>query len=939
MRKLWPALIALVAITLGNVSVVHARPVYKKALAEHFGPFLPKQLNDCRTCHLPGKPGEKEDPEDKPHNAFGSRLKEVKKELTKAGKKTDIISRIEAIAEEDSDGDGVSNLLEILSGHNPGEAADKPTAAELAEAQKKLAAFKARVVYRWTPLETVRRPAVPNVKNASWVRNPIDAFLAAEHQERGLTPRPEAAKHILLRRVYLDLTGLPPTHEELQAFLADSSSDAYEKVVDRLLASPRYGERWGRHWMDVWRYSDWAGYGTEIRESHQHIWHWRDWIVESLNEDRSYDRMIQEMLAGDELAPEDAKTLRATGFLVRHWNLFNRNTWLENVVEHTSKAFLGITMNCARCHDHFFDPITHQEYYSFRAFFEPYHVRTDRVPGQPDLTKVGIPRAFDAFLDAPTYLFERGNDARPDKSKSLPPGVPAVLGGSPLKIEPVKLPLTAHCPDKRVFVIKETLAASAASVPKAQESLGLARRTAAASVNLVAVTNPLEVIALLARMQQANLSVSIAELEVQLAQAKHDALTAAIRAEQLEDIGNKDGPEWTQQAQAAVSFQRKQVVLEARKQVVLARLVPPVEKGKPAAAPKLAEAEKALAKAIVDEKLPLTTAYAKRLVTYPQAPISYGKTLSTPYPQASTGRRLALARWIADRQNPLTARVAMNHIWLRHFGAAIVPTVFDFGQNGQPPTHPALLDWLAAEFMEPSFRREPQASAPPVWSMKHMHRLIVTSSAYRVDSMADSANTAIDRDNRYLWRMNRRRMEAELIRDSVLHVSGQLDLTLGGPEIPFAQGLSSRRRSLYMQHAAEKQVEFLGLFDVANVTECYQRSESVIPQQALALSNSTLVLAQSRLLAGRLTKTVGDQHAVFVKLAFEHVLGRTPHAEEQAECEKFLEEQRILLETKKLTPFAGTAAAPVPPAALPQQRARENLIHVLMNHNDFVTIR
>src|SRR5262249_38628330 len=154
---------------------------------------------------------------------------------------------------------------------------------------------------------------------------------------------------------------------------------------------------------------------------------------------KGYDRMVQEMLAGDELAPEDPKTLRATGYLVRHWYIFNRNTWLENVVEHTSKAFLGFTMNCARCHDHFFDPISHEEYYKFRAFFEPYHVRTDRVPGQPDLTKAGIPRAFDAYLEAPTHLLVRGNEANPDKSKSLPPGVPAVLGGSPLKIEPVKL--------------------------------------------------------------------------------------------------------------------------------------------------------------------------------------------------------------------------------------------------------------------------------------------------------------------------------------------------------------------------------------------------------------------------------------------------------------------------------------------------------------------
>jgi len=228
--------------------------------------------------------------------------------------------------------------------------------------------------------------------------------------------------------------------------------------------------------------------------------------------------------------------------------------------------------------------------------------------------------------------------------------------------------------------------------------------------------------------------------------------------------------------------------------------------------------------------------------------------------------------------------------------------------------------------------------------MKHMHRLIVTSAAYRMDAMTEPANVAIDRDNRWLWRMNSRRMEAELVRDSVLYVAGQLDLTMGGPEAAHTQALTSRRRSLYLQHAAEKQAEFLTIFDAANVTECYQRAESVIPQQALALSNSTLVVSQSRTLATKLTKSVGEAatdaiNTAFVKLAFEQVLGRPPTAPEQTECEKFLTEQAQRLADKKLTPFNGAAAASVPPSPVPHLRARENLVHVLMNHNDFVTIR
>jgi hypothetical protein len=257
------------------------------------------------------------------------------------------------------------------------------------------------------------RSAVPQGQMTAWVRNPIDAFIAAGLESQGLSPAPATAKSTLLRRVYLDLVGLPPTRDELAAFLADDSPHAYEAVVDRPLASPQSGERWGRHWMDVWRYSDWSGYRQEIRNSARHIWRWRDWIVESLNADKGYDRMATEMLAGDELAPTDPNTLRATGFLVRNWEKFSRTAWLESTVEHTAKAFLGVTMNCCRCHDHKFDPISQAEYFQFRAIFEPHQVRTERVPDQPDVAIDGLARVCDMKLDAPTYLLERGDEKRP----------------------------------------------------------------------------------------------------------------------------------------------------------------------------------------------------------------------------------------------------------------------------------------------------------------------------------------------------------------------------------------------------------------------------------------------------------------------------------------------------------------------------------------------
>ncbi len=291
-------------------------------------------------------------------------------------------------------------------------------------------------------------------------------------------------------------------------------------------------------------------------------------------------------------------------------------------------------------------------------------------------------------------------------------------------------------------------------------------------------------------------------------------------------------------------------------------------------------------------KQPLTTAYNRRDV----------KT----YPPTSTGRRLALAHWLARRDNPLTARVAVNHIWLRHFGQALVPSVFDFGRNGRPPSHPALLDWLAAELMDSG------------WKMKELHRLIVTSRTYRLASTPETAAANRDPDNKYLWRFPPHRLEAEAVRDSLFHVAGQLDLKRGGPDIDYPLGLTVPRRSLYFRHAAEKQMEFLQLFDAASVTECYERRHSIVPQQALALLNSDVSLKQAQLLARSLD--VADDPA-FTIAAFEHVLTRAPNAAELAECVEFLQAR---------------ASLAVPGSKL---RARESVVHALMNHHDFVTIR
>jgi hypothetical protein len=886
--------------------------------------LLAAKLNDCRTCHL-AVAGDSDDPfaQEKPHNRFGARLKAVRDDLRKAGRPYDLAARLGAVAAEDADGDGVPNEAELLLGHNPGEAADVPTAAELADLPRRQEEWaRLRDAYPWRPFEPVRRPPVPSDPAiATGARNPIDAFIAAEHQGRGLSPRPEAPRAILLRRVYLDLTGLPPSRDDLHAFLADPDPGAYERVVDRLLASPQYGERWARHWMDVWRYSDWAGFGEELRESQRHIWHWRDWIVESLNADKGYDQMVREMLAGDELAPTDPGTLRATGFLARNWYKFSRNSWLNNTVEHTSKAFLGVTLNCARCHDHMYDPIGQKEYYAFRAIFEPHQVRTDRVPGHPDLKGDGLPRAYDGDLNAPTYLFVRGDETQAEKSHPVPPGVPQAIHGPPFEVQTVTLPKLAFSPDKRDFVIVESLAAARKAAHDARSALALARQRAA-RLSLSALMQPLPGAIIRLGSERAVLDdLDVHRLSVPAADLVEAALEAVLRVERLEDEGNKDTPEWRTAALTAGTLQRVLAVETARRDLVRA------EATRRAATPKtVAEADKALtaaraalAKAEAEAKEPATARYTPRPVA--------------TYPATSTGRRLALARWITDRQNPLAARVAVNHIWLRHFGHALVPTVFDFGRNGQPPSHPALLDWLAAELMDSG------------WSMKRLHRLIVTSATYRQDSAYDASAAARDPDNRFLWRFAPRRLEAEAVRDSVLFVAGSLDPARGGPDLDHAQGLTVPRRSLYFRHAYEKQMLFLSLFDAANVTECYRRTTSVVPQQALALANSPLVIGQARLLARKLTKDVGPMPTpgadlAFVRAAFEQVLGRLPTVAEEAECVQFLTEQaRRLAEAKGLAPLGGPEAGTVPPDANPHLRAREGLVQVLMNHHEFVTIR
>ena len=309
--------------------------------------------------------------------------------------------------------------------------------------------------------QKIERPEIPPGKKG----NIIDAFLQTKQKTHGLKAQKPADRSLLLRRLYLDLIGLPPSPEQL----ADERPVA--EIIDALLSSKHYGERWGRHWMDIWRYSDWYGLGKEVRDSQKHLWRWREWIVDSLNDNKGYDKMIREMLAGDELAPNDPQVVAATGFLARSYYKFNRTTWLDNTIEHTSKAFMGLTMNCAKCHDHKYDPIDHIDYYKFRAFFEPYHVRVDALPGQVDVTKNGLARVYDGNLDAATYLHARGEESRAVKNEKILPGPPSFIKSTWEPPESIKLPPEAYRPSLKEFVQHAELTKAQANVTKARAHL------------------------------------------------------------------------------------------------------------------------------------------------------------------------------------------------------------------------------------------------------------------------------------------------------------------------------------------------------------------------------------------------------------------------------------------------------------------------------------
>jgi Protein of unknown function (DUF1553)/Protein of unknown function (DUF1549)/Planctomycete cytochrome C len=636
----------------------------------------------------------------------------------------------------------------------------------------------------------VIRPEVPNVVRGDWIRSPIDRFVLAKIEAAGLAPAAPAAKTSLLRRVTYDLTGLPPSPDEVDAFLADSSPDAYEKVVDRLLASPRHGERWARHWLDLVRYAETDGY--EFDAAKPSAWRYRDYVIESFNGDKPYDRFIKEQLAGDELQPGSDEALIATGYYrVGPWDtgapdkLQATFDELDDVVGTTSQVFLGLTANCARCHDHKSDPFPTADYYRMLAFFRGVRRYSPRTALRP--------------LSAPS-----------DKDA-------ATLSETRKKIEAV------------------------ADQIKAIED------------------------ALFPRLEGVE---------------RDDFQSEQYRA----DIVEKHVPKDVSRAE----FRRYQSLTREKNTLERSRpqaLCVTENGGSPPETFILIRGNPRSPGERVEPGFPS--------VITPGSP-----RLPIPSSDArSSGRRLVLAEWIASPSNPLTARVMVNRIWQHHFGRGLVRSTSDFGYKGSPPTHPELLDWLASEFVARG------------WSLKAMHRLIVTSNAYRMASRPDPKALAMDPENDLLWRFDLRRLEAEEVRDSILAVCGNLNVgVMGGPgiypkiqrEVMVGQsrpgsgwGRSTpeeqARRSIYVHIKRSLAVPLLASFDAADVdASCPVRFATTQPTQALGLLNGEVINDQARIFAEAVRARSGEDHAARVRLVLRRATQRDPSPREVERGVEFL---------------------------------------------------
>jgi hypothetical protein len=701
--------------------------------------------------------------------------------------------------------------------------------------------------------QKVKPQTPPPVRSAQWARNEIDRFVLAKLEAKGIQPAAPADKITLLRRASFDLIGLPPAPEEVSAFLADHSPDAYEKVVERLLASPRYGERWGRHWLDLARFAESEGFKAD--EARPNAWRYRDYVIDSFNHDKPYDRFVQEQIAGDEMWPESSEARIGTAFN-RHYpdesnarNLYQRRQEiLDDITDATGAVFMGLTYGCARCHNHKFDPILQADYYRLQAFYAN-TAADDHIPMLPA---------------AKLAEFRRNKAAWEEKTAAIRAQMAALL--APVKKTNSTDYFDKYPPEIQAMILKpatERTPYESQMAWKAKPYLDMPDEEAAKQLKGDVKKN-------------------------------YDALKAELAKYAGLDPG--DAPEGIGMAD-------------------LGRTAPP------------------------------THVLAVGMYDAPKEEVQPGfLTLLDPGPARivppanleSTGRRTALAKWLTGPENPLTARVMVNRIWHYHFGRGIAGTPSDFGVMGERPTHPELLDWLAREFVTSG------------WSLKHMHRLIMTSAAYCQSSDFRKAAADVDPSNRLLWAFPRQRLESEVIRDSSLAVSGLLNLKIGGPSVypELPQGMVSprggwklsaqderNRRSVYIFVKRNSRYPMMEAFDMPDTHEsCPRREVTTTAPQALTMLNDKVVLEWAQAFAAR---ALADRDPV--DRAFRLAYSRPPDAWEKDTVQTFFFKQRSLIAERAAKGEKLALPPAVPDGVEPAYAAAfVDFCQMLLNSNEFV---
>jgi hypothetical protein len=792
----------------------------------------------------------------------------------------------------------------------------------------------------WWSLAPVVPPLVPKGEIYS-TRTPsaIDGFLRVELTRNKLSSSPVADRRTMTRRLYFDLIGLPPSPEDVTAFIADKKPDAYDRLVEKLLASPRYGERWARHWLDVVRFAE--SHGFEMNQPRASAWPYRDYVIRAFNEDKPYDRFVVEQLAGDALGADEA-----TGFLVGGpWDQVKspdpvltanqRADELHDVVSTTASTFLGLTVGCARCHNHKFDPIPQTDYFAIKAVFEGvrHGERTRRSADAESREKeLAAKRARLAVVE--TELESEESLANPSATNAWRAAVNArknVERFAPVSAKRLRFTVaktsdaepcidelevyTADTPPRNIALATNGTKASASSVyPNSDihrlEHINDGRHGNSRSwisnergkgwVELeFAEPSRIEKVVWGRDREQRFADRLAVDYRIEIASGSNDwKVVASSNDRQNYQAGKKVEPSLAgfrpEQVARAKQLFTERAALEMR--ITELAKAPMVYAGtfdaQPGPTYRLHRGDPMQKRNEVGPN-----ALSAVPVVFATNGLSRRLTATEVRLTDDQRRRLALAEWITNPTNPLTSRVMVNRIWQYHFGEGLVSTPSDFGANGARPTHPALLDWLAAEFMEHG------------WSIKHLHRLIVTSAAYRQASDARMDCLAVDAGSRLLWRFPPRRLEAEAIRDAILSVSGKLDLRMGGPGFSFFEANDNYvrvyaprrewtpdtfRRMIYGTIVRQRPDGVFGVFDCPDAGQIApKRSSSTTPLQALNLLNSSFMMQQSEFFAGRLKKEAGSEVNAQINRAFALAFQRKPDRAELSASGKLIREHGL----------------------------------------------